>query len=208
MDDPVPPIPPGLFDSVEQDGPFHRCLRCRADFIETGRAYFISKEFARGDCVLEYAICDHCREEISVELSEESRASVQKLLEEDVDWEARLGRIHDANDISAWLGNCLFCNSLPDDNRGYGISGLFLNGRPLPGPFPAMICGNCAERIIETSLGIDVVDGTAAFNTFYQPGKHLPRSALDETTSALTQHLFDAAGPAHRLRHLSEELFP
>lgn len=169
MDDPTPPIPPGLFDSVEKDGPFARCLRCRADFIETGRTYFISKEFARGDCILEYAICDHCREEVAVELSEESRASVQRLLEEEVDWEGRLDRISGASDISAWLGSCLFCDAPPDDQLGYGISGLFLNGKALPGPFPAMICGSCAERM-QQGLSRKTRDFWDRFSKDYFPG--------------------------------------
>lgn len=169
MDDSTPPIPPGLFDSVEEDGPFPRCLRCRADFIETGRSYFISKEFARGDCVLEYAICEQCRDEVSVELSEESRQHVQRLLEEEVDWDQRFERIYGATDISAWLGNCLFCHSLPDDQRGYGISGLFLNGLPMPGPFPAMICGNCAERM-QSVLSKKTRDFWDRFSKEYFPG--------------------------------------
>jgi hypothetical protein len=140
-------MPEGLFDSVETGEPFRECIHCHCDLAASGRLYLVSKEIVHGECVLEYAICEQCRDELSDELSEESKERIQQMLEEGVDWQARFERTMEASEIDPFIETCIFCGAPRDEEKGYGLSGIFLGGQLFPGPLPAIICANCSERI-------------------------------------------------------------
>ena len=140
-------MPEGLFDSVETGEPFRECIHCHCDLVASGRMYLVSKEIVRGECVLEYALCDQCRDELSGELSEESRERIQQMLEEGVDWQSRIERTMGASGIDAWIDSCIFCGAPRDEEKGYGLSAIFIGGHLFPGPLPAIICGACSERL-------------------------------------------------------------
>jgi hypothetical protein len=169
-------IPSGLFDSVETGEPFRECIHCHCDLAESGRLYLVSKEIVRGECVLEYAICDECRDELSNELSEESRSRIMKLLEEEIDWQERFERTAGASEIGAWIDSCIFCGAPRDDEKGYGLAGIFLAGHLLPGPLPQIVCSECAERL-QQQLSKKTRDFWDRFSEEHFPGP--PAELLD-----------------------------
>jgi len=176
MDDDSLKMPEGLFDSVETGEAFRECIHCHCDLAESGRFYLVSKEMVRGECVLEYAICDECREEFSTELSEESRERIQSMLEDDVDWQGRFERTAGAGEIGPWIDSCIFCGAPRDEEKGYGLSGVFLGGRLFPGPLPAIVCGECSERL-QQQLSKKTRDFWDRFSEEHFPGP--PADLLD-----------------------------
>jgi hypothetical protein len=76
--------------SEETGEPFSHCLRCRIPLLEVAQPWLVNKEMIREECVLEYAICQSCRDEVTDQLSEESKESVRQFLEREIDWEKRM----------------------------------------------------------------------------------------------------------------------
>ncbi|MDH4475716.1 MAG: hypothetical protein QE274_04520 [Verrucomicrobiaceae bacterium] len=67
-----PPIPPELHSDYEER-PFHHCTRCGETLADFTGGFQISKAYKKGECVLEYALCDHCRMTMMQEFSNESK---------------------------------------------------------------------------------------------------------------------------------------
>ena len=76
--------------SEETGLPFSHCVGCRLPLLEIDAPWLVNKDYHRGECVLEYAVCQPCRDSVSARLSEESKAAVRGFLEREIDWEARL----------------------------------------------------------------------------------------------------------------------
>ena len=58
--------------SEESGGAFTHCLCCKVPLVEIDAPWLVNKEFVRGECVLEYAICQPCRDRVTEELAEDS----------------------------------------------------------------------------------------------------------------------------------------
>ncbi len=63
--------------SEETGEAFSHCLCCKLPLVEIAEPWRVNKEFARGECVLEYAICQPCRDFVTDQLSEESKEAVR-----------------------------------------------------------------------------------------------------------------------------------
>jgi len=78
-----PPIPPELHSDYEER-PFHHCTRCGETLEDFTGGFQISKAYKQGECVLEYALCDHCRAAMMEEFSSESKQRLSHFQEEAV----------------------------------------------------------------------------------------------------------------------------
>ena len=137
-------------NSEETGGPFSHCLCCQLPLVEIAGPWLVNKEFVRGECVLEYAICQLCRDIITEQLSEESKASVRHFLEQEIDWEGRMQEFMLSHDLTERFDSCIACRAPREEMDGYGISALFDSGGSLvTGPLPLLICRPCVSRMTE-----------------------------------------------------------
>lgn len=134
--------------SEETGEAFTHCVGCRLPLLETDSPWLVNKDYFRGECVLEYAICQRCRDGMSSRISEESKAAVRAFLEQEIDWAARLADFMQAADPVERFGHCIACRSPRAGMEGFAISALFDEGGELvTGPLPLLICRPCIERM-------------------------------------------------------------
>ena len=160
-------IPP-IFQSVEFDGPFQKCLICNREFYHDDQTpYVIEKIFVRAEAIVEMAVCLNCLTEMNGEMSEESSLTVKNEFENKVDWELRASLIttigtetnqdsnSEANEIpqppkvERWIENCLLDGTPRDQCRNYQICGLFIGNQIILGQLPYVLSGTAAGRISE-----------------------------------------------------------
>jgi len=134
--------------SEETGGPFTHCVCCRFPLHEIAEPWLINKEFQRGECVLEYAICQPCRDAVTERMSEDSKQSVRRFLECEIDWEARIQEFMQSHDLTDRFSTCIACHAPPDDWIGFGISALYdSSGALVTGPLPLLICQPCILKM-------------------------------------------------------------
>ncbi|MES2477396.1 MAG: hypothetical protein V4640_16535 [Verrucomicrobiota bacterium] len=134
--------------SEETGEAFAHCQCCRLPLLEIAAPWLVNKEFVRGECVLEYAICQPCRDDVTDRLSEDSKESVRNFLEKEVDWAARMSEFMMAQDTVERLDACIACRTPRDEAEGFGISALFDSGGALvTGPLPLLMCKACVSRM-------------------------------------------------------------
>ena len=73
--------------SAETGEPFTHCLHCKLPLVEIDSPWLVNKDFHKGECTLEYAICEGCREQTSEDFSEDSKKAVRNFLENEIPWE-------------------------------------------------------------------------------------------------------------------------
>jgi hypothetical protein len=134
--------------SEETGEAFSHCLCCKLPLVEIADPWLVNKEFRRGECVMEYAICQECRDQVTDELSEESKESVRGFLEREIDWEARMREFMLAPQVTDRFDACIACCAPRESLEGFGISALFdAGGSPVVGPLPLLICQPCVGRM-------------------------------------------------------------
>jgi hypothetical protein len=137
--------------SEETGEAFSHCLCCRFPLVEIAEPWLVNKEFRRGECVMEYAICQPCRDHVTDQLSEESKESVRGFLEREIDWESRMQEFMLSHVLTARLETCVACGTRREELDGYGISALFdSSGSLVTGPLPLLICQPCIGRMTES----------------------------------------------------------
>ena len=136
-----------LFDpwlrSDETGENFTHCIHCRLPLLELDSPWLVNKDFHKGECILEYAICEKCREQASEDFSEESKEAVRHFLED----ERLMTFLHEPK---ARIENCISCNCPREHAKGYATS-ILLNasGEIDYGPLPLLLCSECAEQMSE-----------------------------------------------------------
>jgi hypothetical protein len=134
--------------SEETGEAFSHCLCCKIPLVEVDGPWLVNKEFLGGECVLEYAICQPCRDRVTDQLSEESKESVRGFLEKEIDWEARMREFMLVHDPAERFDVCIACRMPREEMTGFGISALFDSGGSLvTGPLPLLICQPCVGRM-------------------------------------------------------------
>ncbi len=134
--------------SEETGAPFSHCLCCRLPLVEIAAPWLVNKEFVRGECVLEYAICQPCRDLVTDQLSEHSKKAVRHFLEEEIDWDGRMKEFMMSHDLTERFAACIACRTPLLELEGFGISALFDSGGSLvTGPLPLLICRPCVGRM-------------------------------------------------------------
>lgn len=134
--------------SEETGQAFSHCLRCKVPLLEIDAPWLVNKEFFRGECILEYSICQPCRDQVTAELSEDSKESVRGFLETEIDWEERTRVLMLSHDPAERIDACIACHAPRESLEGFGISALFdTDGRLVEGPLPLLICRPCITRM-------------------------------------------------------------
>jgi hypothetical protein len=134
--------------SDETGRPFSHCLRCRFPLVEIAEPWLVNKEFINDECVLEYAVCQPCRDEVTDQLSEASKESARQFLEHEIDWEKRMREFILARDVTSRFAACIACCTPRDHVRHFGLSALFdSSGSLVEGPLPLLICQPCIGRM-------------------------------------------------------------
>jgi hypothetical protein len=138
----------GWLNSEETGEPFTHCLCCKVPLVEIDAPWLVNKEIIRDECVLEYAICQPCRDRVADQLSEESKASVRKFLETEIDWEERIKEFMLEHDAAARFRRCISCATPRIELDGFGISALYdSSGALVNGPLPLLICLPCIGKM-------------------------------------------------------------
>ena len=134
--------------SEETGEQFSHCLCCRLPLLEIDAPWLVNKEFHRGECVLEYAICQPCRDHVTDQLSEESKETVRQFLEHEIDWGERVKEFMLSHDATERFDACISCRTPRGELDGFGISALFdSGGQVVTGSLPLMICRGCIGRM-------------------------------------------------------------
>lgn len=134
--------------SEETGAPFRQCVECRLPLLEIDAPWLVNKDYFRGECLMEYAICQVCRDRISAKISEESKAAVRRFLETAILWEERLAEFMLMADPAERFGACIACRTSRMDLEGYGVSALFDSGGHLTtGALPLLICRPCIGKM-------------------------------------------------------------
>jgi ribosomal protein L34E len=131
-DEPPAPIPEELFSEYEER-PFAHCTRCGESLHDDQAGFQISKAYKRGECVMEYALCDHCRTAMMEEFSQESKK--------------RLGQFQDNNvRLDRGLSSCSVCGVSRGDGSvdDFVITGLCEGSQLM---HSIMVCGQCGDDI-------------------------------------------------------------
>jgi hypothetical protein len=129
---PEPPPIPAELNSDYTDEPFANCTRCGESLKDFPGGFQISKAWKKGECVFEYALCDHCRNQLMEEFSQESKK--------------RLGQFQDEHvSFDGGLDKCSVCGTLKTagNEAEFVLTGVCEGDRLLHG---LMVCGKCGEN--------------------------------------------------------------
>jgi len=55
---------PHQFHSFETDSPFTHCCDCNCELVESAQMYMVQKNYDGDECVMEYALCSNCKEQL------------------------------------------------------------------------------------------------------------------------------------------------
>ncbi len=133
-DDSPPPIPRDLHCEYEER-PFRHCTRCGETLVDDQGGFQISKAYKRGECVMEYALCDHCRIAMMEEFSQESKKRLADFQDEKVD-------------LHRGLNECSVCgvDRHTAGTEDFVITGICEGASLL---HSIMVCGKCGDGIQE-----------------------------------------------------------
>lgn len=135
MSDERPPSIPRDLHSEYEDRPFRHCTRCGETLEDDQGGFQISKAYKKGECVMEYALCDHCRISMMEEFSQESKKRLSDFQNEQVD-------------LHRGLNHCSVCGV----QRGHdGVDDFVITGicEGVSLLHSIMVCGKCGDGIQE-----------------------------------------------------------
>lgn len=139
---------PDKFYSSETEAKFTNCCDCGCELLTSGRMYMIQKSFSNGECVLEFALCDACKEKLDQQISKESREAIYDFLFDHtqvLEPQAECSIEEALEQIEI----CIACDKMLPDCAGFTYSGLFVGNHMVPGPLPMMICDECQVKMSE-----------------------------------------------------------
>lgn len=130
-----PPPIPSLLYSDYTDEAFSNCTRCGESLKDFAGGFQISKAWKRGECVFEYALCDHCRMQLMEEFSDESKQRLAHFQDEHVNFEGG-------------LDECSVCGVRREDHNTseFVLTGVCEGNSLL---HALMVCGKCGEKTQE-----------------------------------------------------------
>jgi hypothetical protein len=136
--------------SEESGTAFRHCISCRLPLLEISAPWLVNKEFHRGECLLEYAICQPCRNGVTEGFSEESKETVRSYLENKVDWQERFQEFMMQADPARRFDSCVVCLTPREALEGFGLSAFFdPDGSLVESALPLLICSGCVGEVSE-----------------------------------------------------------
>lgn len=142
------PIPP-VFQSLEKDGPFEKCINCDT-FLLDGTTYLIERAFKGSEPIIEMAVCLECHDRLAQELSQESREKMTEFMKGRVDQKARnklMLKSECVSEVDTWLSNCLLTGAASEDCQERQIYGLCIGDQMILDQMPFMISGAGIEEM-------------------------------------------------------------
>jgi hypothetical protein len=121
-------IPRDLFSDYEERA-FRCCTRCGESLADFPGGFQISKAFKGGECVFEFALCDHCRTLMMEEFSTESKKRLGEFERESIQFDRG-------------LAECAVCGAERDGLGEFTLTGVCA-GDSLR--HSLMVCGGCAD---------------------------------------------------------------
>jgi len=165
----MPDCPPWL-QSEETGDVFSHCVHCRLPLLEIDVPYLVTKEYRRNECIMEYALCQHCRDELAAGFSEASKLAVRQFLECEIDWDTRVKEFMLDDTLQRRIAACVACRKPRADTESFMLSALFDSGGELvTGPLPLILCGDCTARLV-AELSPATLDAWRAFIDQHFPG--------------------------------------
>lgn len=133
-DETPPPIPRDLHCEYEERA-FRHCTRCGETLEDDQGGFQISKAYKKGECVMEYALCDHCRIAMMEEFSQESKKRLSDYQHENVD-------------LHRGLHHCSVCGVARSEEGmdDFVITGICEGVNLI---HSIMVCGKCGDGIQE-----------------------------------------------------------
>lgn len=136
------------FDSVETDKPFRACKVCDLPLPLASDVWVVNKHYHRGECVLEYAVCESCRDHVSEKFSDSSKAAIRKFLETEIEWEQRMLDWMALKRPVERMDLCVACRVPREQMEGFAISAQFDKNKNLvEGALPLLMCASCVSQI-------------------------------------------------------------
>ena len=145
-----PPMPElkKWFDSVETDRPFETCKVCDQLLPLAAESWVINKHYHRGECIMEYAVCESCRDGVSGKFSESSKTAIRSFLENSIDWQQRMTEWMLLQNPEERLDACVACRSPREKMEGFTISAQFRqDGSLIDGALPLLMCSKCVAQV-------------------------------------------------------------
>ncbi len=177
-----PPIPRDLHCEYEERA-FRHCTRCGETLADDQGGFQISKAYKKGECVMEYALCDHCRVAMMEEFSQESKKRLSDYQHEHVD-------------LHRGLYHCSVCG-VPRSEEGvddFVITGICEGASLL---HSIMVCGQCGDGIQEL-ISVKTRDTWRRFvdENFPGPPSEGEYPEIEEVTAPQALPVFSAQGGA------------
>lgn len=126
---------PNVLHSFYEDRPFVSCTRCGESLADFEDGYRISKNFKKGEVLIEYALCMPCLVGMLDEASDESKQRLAEFQEEHY------------RDVTGFE-ECALCEQTRDGvrNEEFGLVGVCQGDDMVDS---AMICIDCMEAMAE-----------------------------------------------------------
>ncbi|MDA1013594.1 MAG: hypothetical protein O3A00_03965, partial [Planctomycetota bacterium] len=142
---------PKIFHSLEADGPFQKCLQCGCNLFD-GRLYMIERVFRDTEPIIEYALCQSCVQQLSEELSTDSRQAITTYFQEHINLAERAERIRHAfasGEVEPWLEECIVTGNSWSNCRERQICAWCEGDQVRLDMPPLMISGPAVEAMSE-----------------------------------------------------------
>ncbi len=139
---------PDTFHSFETSKEFSNCCDCGCELLVSAQMYMVQKSFSKDECVLEFALCNSCKDKLDQQISDQSKEAIYDFLFDYT--ELMEPQIQcSVEEAIQKIEVCIACNKRRQDCAGYTYSGLFVGNHLVPGPLPMMICDECQSVMAE-----------------------------------------------------------
>ncbi len=146
---------PRVFQSLEREGPFDKCLLCERNLLvphssADAPTYFVERIFRGSEPIVEYALCLVCDDGVRSELSKESMHRIDVFFQEHVDFERRFRDMQqrpDGDQVEAWLAECIVTKRKVEDCHDRQILAI-CRGDQLALGTSMMLSGQAIEMVM------------------------------------------------------------
>jgi hypothetical protein len=141
---------PEQFYSDETGAPFDRCFDCGNPTAACEDGYLIQKAYAKGETIMEMAICCDCHEKLQTSYSKESKEKIWNFYLDHGDFSRRLRKFYPlpVGNPDLWLDACMTCGSTRASVPECVVAAHVFEGDLVYGETPLMICFDCMNTIV------------------------------------------------------------
>ena len=144
---------PKLFWSAYRDAPFVKCIDCEQPLLESS-VFVVNKRFVAGETVFEMAMCNRCREQFTLQYSEETRTNIAAFFS--AHFAKNAAALNSSDDetlageqlLDHCMNHCGICGIARSSCHRYSIAGLcrehdIIAQLSAMGQTPLMVCEKC-----------------------------------------------------------------